>query len=398
MSSYIFRVPDIGEGTAEVELVAWHVNIGDLVEEDQPVADLMSEKATVETPSPIKGRVVALLGTPGEMLAVGAPLLELDVADGSMGDDAAQIVVADQVESAAVEAAVPTGEPGHKPVASPAVRARAAAAGVDLRDVKGSGPEGRITQGDLDADLGPSVETTAATDNLTTEIPVIGLRRRIAHQMQEAKRRIPHFSYVEEVDVTELEELRAHLNDGRRPGDPKLTPLPFIIRALVAAIVEFPQMNARYDDEAEIIHRHAALHLGLATQTDNGLIVPVIRNAQALDLNSLAREIARLAEATRAGTARREELSGSTLTLTSLGPLGGLSHTPVINHPEVAIIGPNKIIERPVVRHGSIVARRMMNISASFDHRVIDGFDGAAFIQKIRGLLEHPALLFMAPH
>ena len=397
MSRYVFRVPDIGEGTAEVELVAWHVAIGDLIEEDQHVADLMTEKATVETPSPVKGRVTALLGMPGQMMAVGSPLLELDLAEDSAASPAASVVLAPAIPVTPPAAtAAKTRAPGEKPVASPAVRAMALASGVQLQVVPGTGPGGRITHDDLDAYLAGNLVARPASGSRITDVPVIGLRRRIAQQMQESKRRIPHFSYVEEVDVTELEALRLHLNQSRKPGHAKLTLLPFIIRALVSAIVDYPQMNARYDDEAGIVHRYEALHLGMATQTPNGLVVPVIRDAQRYDLWGLAGEISRLAEATRAGTAKRDDLSGSTLTVTSLGPLGGVSHTPVINHPEVAIIGPNKIIERPVVRNGGIVVRKMMNISASFDHRVIDGWDAAAFIQDIRARLEHPALLFMA--
>lgn len=414
MSRFVFRVPDIGEGTAEVELVAWHVKIGDLVEEDQLVADLMTEKATVETPSPVRGHVVALLGMPGQMLAVGSPLLELEIAGGTDEVVAATpnaVPVAAVTPSPATVPAPPAAPavtprpvartPGEKPVASPAVRAKAHAAGVPLQFVPGSGPGGRIGHDDLDAYLAGSMGAIAGAGSrptanaAITDVPVIGLRRRIAQQMQESKRRIPHFSYVEEVDVSDLEDLRVHLNDTRKPGTPKLTVLPFVIRALARALPEYPQMNARFDDEAGIVHRYAALHLGLATQTANGLIVPVIRHAETLDLWALAAEISRLAEATRAGTAKREELSGSTLTLTSLGPLGGVSHTPVINHPEVAIIGPNKIVERPVVRNGAVVVRKMMNISSSFDHRVVDGWDAAAFIQRIRSLLERPTLLFL---
>jgi 2-oxoisovalerate dehydrogenase E2 component (dihydrolipoyl transacylase) len=414
MSRYMFRVPDIGEGTAEVELVAWHVKIGDFVEEDQLVADLMTEKATVETPSPVKGRVLALLGMPGQMLAVGSPLLEFEISEtGDVVAAAAPIVETPiappapvTTAPAAVVPAVTIATPvsrtlGEKPVASPAVRAKALAAGVPLQFVAGSGPGGRVTHDDLDFYLsggetsGAVTRSQPAPNAAITDVPVIGLRRRIAQQMQESKRRIPHFSYVEEIDVTDLEELRVYLNETRKPGRPKLTVLPFIIRALARVLPDYPQMNARYDDEAGIVHRYAALHLGVATQTPNGLIVPVIRDAETHDLWALADEIARLAEATRAGTARREELTGSTLTLTSLGPLGGVSHTPVINHPEVAIVGPNKIVERPVVRHGAIVVRKMMNISSSFDHRVVDGWDAASFIQQIRTLLERPALLFL---
>jgi 2-oxoisovalerate dehydrogenase E2 component (dihydrolipoyl transacylase) len=224
---------------------------------------------------------------------------------------------------------------------------------------------------------------------------VIGLRRRIALQMQEAKRRIPHFSYVEECDVTEVEALRATLNAREGATRGHLTLLPLLVRALVLALREFPQINARFDDEAGVLTRHGAVHLGVATQTPHGLLVPVLRHAEALDLWSIAAEVARLAESARAGHSTRAELSGSTITVTSLGPLGGIVTTPIINRPEVAIVGVNRIVERPVVRGGQVVVRRTMNLSSSFDHRVIDGSDAAAFVQAARARLEQPALLFV---
>jgi 2-oxoisovalerate dehydrogenase E2 component (dihydrolipoyl transacylase) len=425
---YIFRVPDVGEGTAEVELIAWRVAVGDNVEEDQPLADLMTEKATVEIPSPVSGRVLALKSEPGQMAAVGSPLIEIEV-EGAADAEAATANAPEHggppsppspitaveppaepkaparppsASPAANPMAIATRTPGEAPVASPAVRAKAMEAGVKLQFVPGSGPGGRITREDLDAYIasGDPRQITGkpsrrAPNTSAEDVPVIGLRRRIAQQMQESKRRIPHFSYIEEVDVTDLESLRLYMNEARKPDQPKLTVLPFIIRALVLALPDYPQINARFDDDAGVVHRHGGVHVGIATQTAGGLIVPVVRHAEACDVWDLAREIARLAEATRAGKAKREELSGSTITVTSLGPLGGLAHTPVINHPEVAIIGPNKIIDRPVILGGAVVARKMMNVSSSFDHRVVDGWDAAEFIQRIRALLERPALLFM---
>ena len=443
---YVFRLPDVGEGTAEAELVAWKVAVGDAVEEDQPLADVMTDKATVELTAPVAGVVTALHGEVGAMVAVKSPLVELHTGRGGAaaarpapaaapaapartppapsaqgGPGAATPAVSQKTpEPAAGEAnirapggggfaasqpAFATRAAGAKPLASPAVRARAHELGVQLQYVPGSGPAGRISHADLDAylqrDHAPAPPPAAAAPSGPAqrdgvdELKIIGLRRRIAAQMQESKRRIPHFMYAEEVDVTELEELRAHLNATRRKEQPKLTLLPFLATALCKVLPAYPNINARFDDEAGVLHRHRAVHLGMATQTPNGLIVPVIRHAESLDVWALAAEIARLAAATRDGTAKKEELSGSTLTLTSLGPLGGVTHTPVINHPETAIIGPNKIIERPVVRHGQIVVRKMMNISSSFDHRVVDGWDAAEMIQKLKGLLEHPATLFM---
>jgi 2-oxoisovalerate dehydrogenase E2 component (dihydrolipoyl transacylase) len=296
--------------------------------------------------------------------------------------------------------AIAARAPGAKPLASPSVRARADELGIKLQFVPGTGPAGRISHADLDAYVvsggaASSARSVYSARDGVDEIKVIGLRRKIAEKMQESKRRIPHFAYVEEIDMTELEALRVHLNAAKRPEQPKLTLLPFLMRALVKLLPSYPQINARFDDEAGIVHRHAAVHIGIATQTANGLIVPVVRHAEARDLWDAAAEVARVAALTREGKATREELSGSTITITSLGALGGVVTTPVINHPEVAIIGPNAIVERPVVRGGQIVVRKMMNLSSSFDHRVVDGYDAAEFIQKLKGLLEHPATLFI---
>jgi 2-oxoisovalerate dehydrogenase E2 component (dihydrolipoyl transacylase) len=400
MGRFVFKLPDVGEGTAEAEVVAWHANIGDLVEEDAPLVDVMTDKATVEITSPVRGKVLSLAAQPGEMATVGAPLVELETEDEAVEEFAEKVTEVEQEPIAPAKAAEvePVAEAPKSPgaQASPAVRARAEALGIDLATLRGSGPRGRITHEDLDAALtgGVVARAPASAPRADEQVKVIGLRRRIAEKMAESKRRIPHFGYVEEADVTELEELRRHLNH-THPDRPRLTLLPFLIRAVVKAVAAFPQINARYDDEAGVVTRSGAVHIGIAVQTDAGLMVPVVRNAEGRDLWDSASELARLARAARDGSAAREELSGSTITITSLGPLGGVSHFPVINHPEVAILGPNRIIERPVVRHGQIVARQMMNISSAFDHRVVDGQDAAEFIQRIKGLLEHPATLFV---
>jgi 2-oxoisovalerate dehydrogenase E2 component (dihydrolipoyl transacylase) len=420
MSHFVFNLPDVGEGTTEAEIVAWHVAVGDRIEEDQPLADVMTDKATVEMTTPVSGVVVALHGQLGDMAPVGSPLATIETEAG-VAVDAPKAKVeaptgakpAPAPKPAPVQKAAPSPRPapetaqpvvaraeGHRPLAAPAVRRRAVEAGVELDDVPGSGPAGRINQDDLTRFLqGGGVVARPASGLVrregVEEIRVIGLRRRIAEKMQEAKRRIPHFAYVEEVDVTELEDLRQHLNATKAPDQPRLTLLPFIVRALTRTLPRFPQINARFDDDAGVVRRHAAVHLGVATQTPNGLMVPVVRHAEALDLWDCAAEIARLSQAARDGKASQEELTGSTITVTSLGPLGGIATTPILNHPEVAIIGPNKMVERPVVRQGQVVVRRMMNISSSFDHRVVDGYDAAEFIQAIKGLLEHPATLFI---
>jgi 2-oxoisovalerate dehydrogenase E2 component (dihydrolipoyl transacylase) len=398
MTAFVFKLPDVGEGIAEAEVIAWHVRVGEQIAEDQPLVDVMTDKATVELTSPVAGLLVSLHGAEGDLAAVGSPLAVIETGAATSSEATAQAPAASTApEPAAPARAAPVamGEVGGDGLASPAVRQRAAALGFDLTRMSGRGPEGRIEHADLDALLLAGRGPAAMPQRLAIEeIKVIGLRRRIAEKMQESKRRIPHFSYVEEVDVTALEALRAHLNaaDAR----PRLTLLPFLIRALVKVVPQFPQVNALYDDEAGIVRRHAALHVGIATQTPDGLVVPVVRHAEAKDLWALAAEIGRLATLAKAGKAAREDLSGSTLTLTSLGALGGVVTTPVINRPEVAIIGPNRIVERPMVREERIEVRKMMNLSSSFDHRVVDGYDAAAFIQALRAALEQPATLFMA--
>ena len=438
--TYIFRLPDVGEGTAEAELVAWHVAVGDAVEEDQLLAEIMTDKATVELTSPVSGTVVTLHGQPGAQSPVGGPLVTLSV-DGA-GNTAPQSAAfaalspngelatisampeppktattatsvmqkpAVRAVSAEVSTAAPVTRtaqtPGVRPLASPAVRNRARDMGVNLAFVPGSGPAGRIGHDDLDAFIahgatqpsvtGSSAPTMFAKAEGTTEVRIIGLRRKIAEKMAESVRRIPHITYVEEIDMTALEELRAHLNATKQKDQPKLNILPFIARAIVVALRDQPSINAIYDDEAGVLTQHAAVHLGIAAQTPNGLMVPVVRHAESLDAWATALEIARVSGAAKDGSAKREELSGSTITITSLGTLGGVVHTPIINHPEVAIVGPNKIAERVMVKDGQIVIRKMMNLSSSFDHRIVDGHDAAVFVQRIKGLLEQPATLWM---
>src|SRR5450830_1187321 len=420
MSIQTIKMPDIGEGIAEVELVAWHVKVGEVVAEDQILADVMTDKATVEIPSSVAGKVLALGGTVGQVLAVGSELIRIEVEgagnlkEGSVAPTPEHPTVrAEPVEAlrqAQGESTVTLAStapharlPGDKPIASPAVRSRAWELGIEVRFVPGSGPAGRITQEDLDAyaaragqkPAGGQIDQRYAERHDEEAIPVIGLRRKIAQKMQESKRRIPHFTYVEEIDVTELEALRAQLNAkwGKERG--RLTLLPFIARAVVLAVREFPQVNARYDDEAAVVTRYQAVHLGLATQTEAGLMVPVLRHAETLDLWACAAAVLHLSEAARSGKAARDELSGSTITITSLGALGGIVSTPVINHPEVAIVGINRMVQRPMIRNGAVVARQMMNLSSSFDHRVVDGMHAAEFIQLLRGYLECPATLFV---
>jgi 2-oxoisovalerate dehydrogenase E2 component (dihydrolipoyl transacylase) len=418
MGTRIVKLPDVGEGVAEAEIVEWHVAVGQSVLEDQVLAAVMTDKATVEIPSPVAGTVVALGGEVGSVLAVGSELVRLEVAGTGNEEVAAtpkqaaapepkkaEPAPARKDEPKAVEPAKPVVRPSSprpaiaKPIASPAVRRRARDAGVDLRQVRGSGPAGRIGHDDLDAFLrgaGSAAAGTARVANTVVEtVKVIGLRRRIAQKMAESKRRVAHFSYVEEVDVTALEELRATLNAQERPDRPRLTLIPFLMQALVKALVDFPEMNALYDDEAETIERHGGVHIGIATQTDAGLMVPVVRHCEARSLWDFAIEVRRLAEAARQGTATRAELTGSTITITSLGALGGIVTTPVINRPEVAIIGVNRQVVRPVWQGGAFVPRTMMNLSSSFDHRVIDGYAAARFVQRIKGLLEAPATLFI---
>jgi 2-oxoisovalerate dehydrogenase E2 component (dihydrolipoyl transacylase) len=429
MTRYVFKMPDLGEGTVEAEIVAWHVKVGEHVDEDQVMAEVMTEKAAVEVPAPVTGRVVSIAGGPGDMIRVGAELIvfETESAEAEplppaeVAGRSEQAVPApvpapqarEPAPAASVTAAVHANELAKKAgrvMASPASRRRAKEAGLDLAQVDGSGPGGRITRGDLEAALSgaaaPVAQAATATKRAaapglarrtgTEEVKVIGVRRVIANRMTDAKRNIPHFAYVEEVDVTELESLRQHLN-GRLPkGGAPLTYLPFLIAALARVLEDYPQCNAWFDTERNVVVRHRPLHAGVATQTPDGLKVPVVRHAEALTLWGLAEEIKRVSETARSGKATREELSGSTITVTSLGKLGGIVSTPIINAPEMAIIGVNKAIDRPVVMNGAITVRRIMNLSSSFDHRFVDGYDAAAMIQALKDLLEHPATIFMA--
>ncbi len=424
MARYSFRLPDIGEGIAEAEIVAWHVKIGERVEEDAQLADMMTDKATVEMESPVSGIVVELAGEVGDLIPIGSTLavietdgdgdVEAPPADTPVEQEivaetpgAEEISVAEVAAPVAAPAPTPAPEPAPAPaaaaadhgravLASPAVRARAKDLGVDLGQVQAEGD--RIRHADLDAFLrysgGQGYHAPGASRARADEpIKVIGMRRKIAENMAASKRAIPHFTYVEEMDVTALEEMRADLN-ANRGGRPKLTMLPFLIVAICRTIPQFPMINARYDDEGGVVTRHGAVHLGMATQTDAGLMVPVIRDAQDKNVWQLASEITRLAEAARTGKAKVEELTGGTLTVTSLGPLGGIATTPVINRPEVAIIGPNKIVERPVFDGDDIRRAKLMNLSISCDHRVVDGWDAASYVQALKKLIETPVLLF----
>jgi 2-oxoisovalerate dehydrogenase E2 component (dihydrolipoyl transacylase) len=447
MSQFVFKMPDLGEGTVEAEIVAWHTKPGDSVNEDQVIVEVMTDKAAVEVPAPVSGRVVSISGEPGDKVAVGSPLIVFELAATAPAVAAAPSPTAAPSPSVAPPRAPAAAEPPTAPpaapgpsasnggqpprsgrvMASPANRRRAREAGIDLSTVAGSGPGGRILSGDLIAASGQlpartaggvSAETsareTAAAPSPgpaarapgppsgarpaapeTTEIKVIGVRRLIAERMSEAKRTIPHFAYVEEVDVTELESLRQHLNGKIPKGEPSLTYLPLVILALTRALESFPQCNVLHDAARGVLVRHRAVHVGIATQTPDGLKVPVVRNAQALSLWELAADIRRVSERARTNKASREELVGSTITVTSLGKLGGIASTPVINAPEVAIIGLNKAVDRPVVHDGAVVVRRIMNLSSSFDHRFVDGYDAAAMIQALKDLLEHPATIFI---
>ena len=478
MGTYTIKLPDVGEGVAEAELVEWHVKVGDPVTEDMVLAAVMTDKATVDIPSPVDGTVKWIGGEIGETLAVGSPLVRLDVegaggtneVDENPDETVASTGDAPQAPSANVApgpddhkasaTTQPAGElqaqaagkrsgsssdkpannaesarrnpgasdkpqgphaspaarhlsqthgkpasrraPGEKPLASPAIRRRAMDAGIDLRRVPGSGPAGRIEPGDLDSYLEGDREPVAGrgrhADTRVEDIRIVGLRRKIAEKMALAHERIVPITYVEEIDVEALEDLRAALNRERSGGSaerPKLTILPFLMLAMVIAIRDQPALNALYDDEANILSQHGGVHIGIAAQTDSGLVVPVVRHVEARDVWSCAAEVARLGEAAKAGTAKRDELSGSTITITSLGAMGGIVTTPVINHPEVAIVGVNKIEMRPVWNGQAFMPRRRMNLSSSFDHRVIDGFDAARFVQRIKALMETPALLFV---
>lgn len=404
-----FKVPDLGEGTVSSEIVAWKVAVGDWVEEDAPLAELSTDKAVVEVSSPVSGRVVSLAGVPGDAVAVGSVLVVFDLVGSklpptqdrsSVGASlfateppvgASLLATEPPVGASLLATDGPTQPHATRVMASPATRRRAREAGVDLATLPGTGVGGRVLRTDLDRAVASKLAPTSGI----TEIPVIGVRRVIAQRMEQAKRTAPHFSYVEEVDVTALEALRLHLN-ARRPREEAYSYLPFVMAALARVLRDFPQCNAHYDANRNVVLRHAAVHIGVATQTPDGLKVPVVRHVEALTLGQVAAEVRRLSAAARNNTARREELGGSTITVTSLGKLGGIASTPVLNLPEVAIIGLNKAVERPCVVGGAVVVRRMMNLSSSFDHRFVDGFDAAAMVQALKERLEQPATIFMA--
>ncbi len=407
MGEFIIKMPDVGEGVAEAELVEWHVKTGDPVREDMVIAAVMTDKATVEIPSPVNGIVTWLAGEVGDRIAVKAPLVRIETAASTADAEPTAVAQPKAAEPVKIEtpkpvpkAPTPAAAPDEKPLAAPSVRLFARESGVDLRQVQGTGPAGRILREDVEQFLNQGAAPAPARAGLarktaTEEVKLTGLRRRIAEKMVLSTSRIPHITYVEEVDMTALEELRATMNSDRKADHPKLTVLPFLMRALVKAISDQPDVNATFDDDAGIITRHGAVHIGIATQTSAGLTVPVVRHAEARGIFDCALEMNRLAEAARSGTATRDELSGSTITISSLGALGGIVSTPVINHPEVAIIGVNKIATRPVWDGTQFVPRKMMNLSSSFDHRIIDGWDAATFVQRIRTLLETPALIFI---
>ena len=422
MGIFAFKLPDIGEGVVEGEVVEWMVAVGDTVKEDDPILSVMTDKATVEIPSPTDGVVKSLVGEPGTILAVGQVCIEFETDGEGTPVEEAPVPVEEVVEEtpapepepvkeevapaapAPAPAPAPTpvvvAAPGARPLASPAVRQRARESGIDLTTVAGSGPAGRITHGDLDSwkEAGSPVAAAGpsrAARTGTTEVPVIGLRRKISESMTASYTTIPHFSYFEEVDITHLDELRVHLNSTKTDGQPKLTYLPFIMQALVKALGENPVCNALFDDEKGVVTRHDAVHLGIATQTDRGLYVPVVKHVEAQDIWQSATEMQRVSQAARDGTAGLDELSGSTFTITSLGRMGGLGATPIINKPEVGILGVHNAVDTPVVRNGQIVVRKMLRLSSSWDHRVVDGWDGAMLVQRLKALLENPATIFM---
>jgi 2-oxoisovalerate dehydrogenase E2 component (dihydrolipoyl transacylase) len=406
MSQFIFKMPDLGEGTVDAEIVAWHTKPGDTVTEDQVIVEVMTDKAAVEVPAPVSGKVISVTGAAGDKVAVGSPLIVFELIDAAGA--VAPAPVAPPAAPPTVAAGKPVTPPAAPPPAappvrpgrvraSPANRRRAHEAGIDLATVAGSGPGGRIVRSDLESAVGSPQRAPRPVDAgpETTEIKVIGVRRLIAERMSESKRNIPHFAYVEEVDVTELEALRVHLNNSRPKEVGSLSLLPFVVVALTRVLESFPQCNVLYDAARGVLVRHRSAHVGIATQTPDGLKVPVIRNAQALGIWEVGGEIRRLAERARNNKASRDELTGSTITVTSLGKLGGIASTPIINAPEVAIIGLNKAVERPVVHQGAVTVRRIMNLSSSFDHRFVDGYDAAAMIQALKELLEHPAMIFI---
>ncbi len=420
MSEYVFKLPDLGEGTVESEIAEWMVKVGDEVREEDPICSMLTDKAAIELSAPVSGRVKSLAGDLGDVIPVGSPLITFET-DGaepagedekSATDKSGSATPAPEAKKSAAEPAVSEksgarrreAPPDGKVMTSPSIRRRAREAGIDLTQVEGSGPRGRILKVDFEAYLAqggdregekPAPATTRESRSGTTEIKVVGLRRKIAEHMDQANREIPHFAYVEEVDVTALEDLRRHLNERKSESDSRLTPLPFLAMALARVLVDFPQCNAHYDAERGVIIRHNAVHLGIATQTDDGLKVPVVRHAEARSLEDMAAEIRRVTQAARDNTAKRDELTGSTITLTSLGKLGGIVSTPIINLPEVGIIGVNKAVDRPMIVEDQVEVRTMMNLSSSFDHRFVDGYDAASMIQALREMLEQPATIFI---
>ena len=412
MAKYVFNLPDVGEGIVEGEIVKWNVKPGDTVKEDEPLVELMTDKATVSIPSSVNGKVVSTTGKPGDMVPVGAELIVFEVkgASGSKPkskpkpEPVAEPVPdpepkAESVAAPPVSVPAPVASTGTKPLASPAVRRRAREAGIDLSQISGTGPAGRISHDDMDTFISGGGRLAAVQSGVkmtgVEEVPVIGLRRKIAEKMATSKRSAAHFSYFEEVDITALESLRQHLNSTRAENQPKLTYLPFIIQGLIRAVRKFPQCNALYDEEKGIVFRHQAVHVGISTQTEDGLMVPVIKHAEARDVWDTANELVRVTTSAREKTATIDELTGSTITITSLGAMGGLGATPIINHPEVSIVSIHAARDRAVVKDGEIVVRKMMNLASSFDHRIIDGYDGALLIQELKSMLEHPATIFM---
>ena len=416
MAKYVFNLPDVGEGIVEGEIVKWNVKPGDTVKEDEPLVELMTDKATVSIPSSVNGKVVSTTGKPGDMVPVGAELIVFEVKGAGSSkpkskpkaEPVAEPVPDPEPEpkvkpvtapSPPVSAPAPVASTGTKPLASPAVRRRAREAGIDLSQVSGTGPAGRISHDDMDTFISGGGRLAAVQSGVkmtgVEEVPVIGLRRKIAEKMATSKRSAAHFSYFEEVDITALESLRQHLNSTRAENQPKLTYLPFIIQGLIRAVRKFPQCNALYDEEKGIVFRHQAVHVGISTQTEDGLMVPVIKHAEARDVWDTANELVRVTTSAREKTATVDELTGSTITITSLGAMGGLGATPIINHPEVSIVSIHAARDRAVVRDGEIVVRKMMNLASSFDHRIIDGYDGALLIQELKSMLEYPATIFM---
>ena len=417
MAKHVFKLPDVGEGVVEGEIVKWNVKPGDAVKEDEPLVELMTDKATVAIPSTVNGKVVSTTGKPGDMIPVGSELIVFEVDGEGTSEPEPEPEPVSVPEPEPVPEPVAQAKPtpvavsspapvipqaassGSRPLASPAVRRRAREAGVDLSSVSGTGPAGRISHDDLDSFISGGGRLAAVQSGVkltgVEEHPVIGLRRKIAEKMSISKRNAAHFSYFEEVDVTELENLRQHLNATRSDNQPKLTYLPFIIQGLIKAVRKFPQCNAIYDEEKGVVMRHEAVHVGISTQTDDGLMVPVIKHAEARDVWDTANELMRVTSSAREKTATIDELTGSTITITSLGAMGGLGATPIINHPEVSIVSIHAARDRAVVRDGEVVVRKMMNVTSSFDHRIVDGYDGALLIQELKSMLEYPAKIFM---